>query len=71
MLLLPLQENAAVTILLQVPGLRRGSAYTSGQNDLKAALKTVSFSKCHVAQTCQLVTAILHLDNLKFTISWS
>ena len=35
---------------------------------LKQALKTVGFSKRHVAQTCQLVAAILHLGNLDFTI---
>lgn len=34
---------------------------------LKQALKTVGFSKRHVAQTCQLVAAILHLGNLDFT----
>lgn len=33
---------------------------------LKHALKTVGFSKRHVAQTCQLVAAILHLGNLDF-----
>lgn len=33
---------------------------------LKHALKTVGFSKRHVAQTCQLVAAILHLGNLEF-----
>jgi chitin synthase len=27
-----------------------------------------AFSKCHVAQTCQLIAAILHLGNLEFTI---
>ena len=35
---------------------------------LKHALKHAGFSKCHVAQTCQLVAAILHLGNLEFTI---
>ncbi len=35
---------------------------------LKVALKNVGFSKRHVAQTCQLIVAILHLGNLKFTI---
>ncbi|KAH9903379.1 glycosyltransferase family 2 protein [Cubamyces lactineus] len=35
---------------------------------LKVALKNVGFSKRHVAQTCQLVAAILHLGNLEFTI---
>lgn len=35
---------------------------------LKIALKNVGFSKRHVAQTCQLIAAILHLGNLEFTI---
>ncbi|KAJ7050389.1 glycosyltransferase family 2 protein [Mycena amicta] len=35
---------------------------------LKLALKTIGFSKRHVAQTCQLIAAILHLGNLEFTI---
>jgi myosin heavy subunit len=35
---------------------------------LKLTLKNVGFSKRHVAQTCQLIAAILHLGNLKFTI---
>lgn len=38
---------------------------------LKMALKNVGFSKRHVAQTCQLVAAILHLGNLEFTIDRS
>jgi chitin synthase len=37
-------------------------------DQLKLALKNVGFSKCHVAQTCQLIVAILHLGNLKFTV---
>ncbi|PPQ79006.1 hypothetical protein CVT25_002315 [Psilocybe cyanescens] len=35
---------------------------------LKIALKAIGFSKRHVAQTCQLVAAILHLGNLEFII---
>ncbi len=35
---------------------------------LKVALKNVGFSKRHVAQTCQLIAAILHLGNLEFTV---
>ncbi|KAG6379400.1 P-loop containing nucleoside triphosphate hydrolase protein [Boletus reticuloceps] len=35
---------------------------------LKMALKSVGLSKRHVAQTCQLVAAILHLGNIEFTI---
>jgi chitin synthase len=37
-------------------------------DQLKVALKTIGFSKWHVAQTFQLVAAILHLGNLEFTI---
>ncbi|KAF7347345.1 Glycosyltransferase family 2 protein [Mycena venus] len=37
-------------------------------DQLKAALKTIGLSKRHVAQTCQLVAAILHLGNLEFMI---
>ncbi|KAF8147259.1 glycosyltransferase family 2 protein [Crassisporium funariophilum] len=37
-------------------------------DQLKIALKTIGFSKRHVAQTCQLVAAILHLGNLEFSI---
>ncbi|KAK0460456.1 glycosyltransferase family 2 protein [Desarmillaria tabescens] len=37
-------------------------------DQLKVALKTIGFSKRHVAQTCQLIAAILHLGNLEFTI---
>ena len=37
-------------------------------DQLKIALKTIGFSKRHVAQTCQLVAAILHLGNLEFGI---
>jgi len=36
---------------------------------LKLALKSVRLSKQHVAQTCQLLAAILHLDNIEFTIN--
>ncbi|KII91880.1 glycosyltransferase family 2 protein [Plicaturopsis crispa FD-325 SS-3] len=37
-------------------------------DQLKVALKTIGLSKRHVAQTCQLIAAILHLGNLEFTI---
>jgi chitin synthase len=37
-------------------------------DQLKIALKTIGFSKRHVAQTCQLLAAILHLGNLEFAI---
>ncbi|KAI6037189.1 myosin head, motor domain-containing protein, partial [Pisolithus microcarpus] len=36
---------------------------------LKVALKTVSLSKRHAVQACQVVAAILHLGNLEFTIN--
>ena len=52
-----------------------GSRPNGGRDDdglrfdqLKVALKTIGLSKRHVAQTCQLVAAILHLGNLEFTI---
>ncbi|KAL0946000.1 hypothetical protein HGRIS_012276 [Hohenbuehelia grisea] len=35
-------------------------------DQLKGALKTIGLSKRHVAQTCQLIAAILHLGNLEF-----
>ena len=35
---------------------------------LKLALKSVGLSKRNVAQTCQLVAAILHLGNIEFTV---
>jgi chitin synthase len=35
---------------------------------LKLVLKSVGLSEQHVAQTCQLITAIFHLGNIKFTI---
>ncbi|KAI6023521.1 P-loop containing nucleoside triphosphate hydrolase protein [Pisolithus microcarpus] len=38
---------------------------------LKVALKTVSLSKRHAVQACQVVAAILHLGNLEFTIDRS
>ncbi|KAF6741605.1 glycosyltransferase family 2 protein [Ephemerocybe angulata] len=37
-------------------------------DQLKVALKTIGFSKRHVAQTCQVLAAILHLGNLEFVI---
>lgn len=37
-------------------------------DQLKVALKTIGMSKRHVAQTCQLIAAILHLGNLEFII---
>ncbi len=40
-------------------------------DQLKVALKTIGLSKRLVAQTCQLVAAILHLGNLEFTIDRS
>ncbi|GBE89224.1 hypothetical protein SCP_1502370 [Sparassis crispa] len=41
-------------------------------DQLKVVLKSVGFSKRHVAQKCQLVAAaIFHLDNLEFHIDRS
>ena len=37
-------------------------------DQLKVALKSIGLSKRLVAQTCQLIAAILHLGNLEFTI---
>ncbi|TFK32154.1 glycosyltransferase family 2 protein [Crucibulum laeve] len=54
---------------------QRGVPVPTGRDDdatrfdqLKIALKTIGFSKRHVAQTCQLIAAILHLGNLEFTV---
>ncbi|KAJ6477179.1 P-loop containing nucleoside triphosphate hydrolase protein [Mycena vitilis] len=53
---------------------RRAAPNNRGTDDsvrfeqLKVTLKTIGLSKRHVAQTCQLVAAILHLGNLDFTI---
>ncbi|KAJ6488481.1 glycosyltransferase family 2 protein [Mycena vitilis] len=55
-------------------GQHRAAPKDRGTNDsvrfeqLKVALKTIGLSKRHVAQTCQLIAAILHLGNLEFTI---
>ncbi|KAG7096112.1 hypothetical protein E1B28_006786 [Marasmius oreades] len=59
-------------------GQRPGAVAARGPNardddalrfeQLKVALKTIGFSKRHVAQTCQLLAAILHLGNLEFTV---
>lgn len=40
-------------------------------DQLKMALKNVGISKRHVAQTCQLIAAILHLGNLEFMVDRS
>ncbi|KAK7447693.1 hypothetical protein VKT23_009920 [Stygiomarasmius scandens] len=40
-------------------------------DQLKVGLKSIGLSKRHVAQTCQLLAAILHLGNLEFTIDRS
>ncbi|KAF8634990.1 hypothetical protein AX15_000605 [Amanita polypyramis BW_CC] len=59
-------------------GARYGVAGPNGRDDdavrldqLKVALKAIGLSKRHVAQTCQLVAAILHLGNLEFIIDRS
>lgn len=53
----------------------RGAPGPGGRDDdamrfdqLKVALKAIGLSKRHVAQTCQLIAAILHLGNLEFII---
>ncbi|KAF8345668.1 glycosyltransferase family 2 protein, partial [Amanita rubescens] len=53
----------------------RGAPGQGGRDDdamrfdqLKVALKAIGLSKRHVAQTCQLIAAILHLGNLEFII---
>ena len=55
--------------------LGHGARQNLGRDDdglrfeqLKQALKSVGLSKRHVAQTCQLVAAIIHLGQLDFTI---
>ncbi|KAF5344589.1 hypothetical protein D9758_013900 [Tetrapyrgos nigripes] len=60
-------------------GQRNTAARPNGGRDddalrfdqLKVALKNIGLSKRHVAQTCQLLAAILHLGNLEFTIDRS
>ena len=54
--------------------LGHGARHNLGRDDdalrfeqLKQALKSVGLSKRHVAQTCQLVAAIIHLGQLDFT----
>ena len=54
------------TIPARVDGSRDNDAVRFDQ--LKVALKTIGFSKRNVAQTCQLLAAILHLGNLEFTM---
>jgi chitin synthase len=53
-----------------IPGVRQNMRGDDAQRfeQLKLALKNVGFSKCHVAQTCQLIAAILHLGDLEFTV---
>jgi len=41
---------------------------TNRFDQLKVALKAIGLSKRHVAQTCQLLAAILHLGNLEFVL---
>ncbi|KAG9027121.1 hypothetical protein FRB95_008118 [Tulasnella sp. JGI-2019a] len=66
---LHLDERSTYRYLNQRGGSRSGMLDPEDANrfeQLKHALKTVGFSKRHVAQTCQLVAAILHLGNLEF-----
>ncbi|KXN87631.1 Chitin synthase 8 [Leucoagaricus sp. SymC.cos] len=41
---------------------------TAGAGGRQQAVKNIGMSKRHVAQTCQLIAAILHLGNLEFII---
>ena len=53
------------------PGTRANGVRDDDANrfeQLKMALKSIGLSKRLVAQTCQLVAAILHLGNIEFTI---
>lgn len=65
-----LNEKAVYRYLAQrtAPGRTAQSNDEDGMrfDQLKMALKNVGFSKRHVAQTCQLIAAILHLGNLEF-----
>ncbi|KAG8923717.1 hypothetical protein FRC02_010963 [Tulasnella sp. 418] len=66
---LQLDERVSYRYLGQRAALRGGLGETEDANrfeQLKHALKGVGLSKRHVAQTCQLVAAILHLGNLEF-----
>ncbi|KAL0061125.1 hypothetical protein AAF712_012045 [Marasmius tenuissimus] len=71
---LHLDNKTQYRYLGQRPGATAPRGGTARDNDslrfeqLKVALKTIGFSKHHVAQTCQLLAAILHLGNLKFTV---
>lgn len=52
-------------------GSRQNTIHEDDANrfdQLKIALKSIGLSKRHVAQTCQLIAAILHLGNLEFMI---
>ena len=67
---LRLDERTSYRYLGHRGGTLRGGVDAEDVNrfeQLKQALKTVGLSKRHVAQTCQLVAAILHLGNLEFT----
>ena len=68
-----LNEKATYRYLAQRSAVARGGPAGHDEDavrfdHLKMALKNVGFSKRHVAQTCQLVAAILHLGNLEFII---
>ncbi|KAJ8083666.1 hypothetical protein PM082_009542 [Marasmius tenuissimus] len=71
---LHLDDKTQYRYLGQRPGATapRGGAARDDDSvrfeQLKVALKTIGFSKRHVAQTCQLLAAILHLGNLEFTV---
>ncbi|KAK1234699.1 hypothetical protein PQX77_002096 [Marasmius sp. AFHP31] len=71
---LHLDDKTQYRYLEQRPGATAPRGGTANDDDslrfeqLKVALKTIGFSKRHVAQTSQLLAAILHLGNLEFTV---
>ncbi|KAJ8095833.1 hypothetical protein PM082_022726 [Marasmius tenuissimus] len=71
---LHLDDKTQYRYLGQRPGATAPCGGTARDNNslrfeqLKVALKTIGFSKRHVARTCQLLAAILHLGNLEFTV---
>ncbi|KAN0080008.1 hypothetical protein V8E55_009574 [Tylopilus felleus] len=70
----PTRHNTAILVTgtaspdTRANGVRDDDANCFKFGRLKMTLKTIGLSKCFVAQTCQVVAAILHLDNIEFTI---
>ena len=68
---LHLSDKTQYRYLGQRAGARANGVRDDDANrfeQLKMGLKSVGLSKRNVAQTCQLVAAILHLGNIEFTI---